>query len=58
MSAAARTEGQASPGAAEGGNDKHIDIEALGREVLEVVTMELEQRKVRSQEGSDEYGWW
>lgn len=57
-SAAARAEGQASPSAAEGGNDKKIDIEALGREVLEVVSMELEMRKQRTQEGSDEYGWW
>ncbi|RME29011.1 MAG: hypothetical protein D6798_01090 [Deltaproteobacteria bacterium] len=57
-SAAARAEGQASPGGAEGGSEKKIDIEALGREVLEVVTMELELRKQRSQEGSDEYGWW
>ncbi|MCK6506169.1 hypothetical protein L6R53_22785 [Myxococcota bacterium] len=57
-SAAARAEGHASPGSGEGGNDKKIDIEALGREVLEVVSQELEMRKARSQEGSDEYGWW
>lgn len=57
-SASARAEGHASPGSGEGGNDKQIDIEALGREVLEVVSMELEMRKVRSQEGSDEFGWW
>ncbi len=57
-SAAARAEGQASPGGAEGGSEKKIDIEALGREVLEVVSVELEMRKQRSQEGSDEYGWW
>lgn len=57
-SAAARAEGHASPGSGEGGIDKKIDIEALGREVLEVVSQELEMRKARSQEGSDEYGWW
>ncbi|NOY26089.1 MAG: hypothetical protein GXP62_09475 [Oligoflexia bacterium] len=57
-SAAARAEGHASAGASEGGNDKQIDVEALGREVLEVVSMELEMRKARSQEGSDEFGWW
>ncbi|MCB9776966.1 MAG: hypothetical protein H6742_00205 [Alphaproteobacteria bacterium] len=57
-SAAARAEGSSSPGQAEGGNNEKVDIDALGREVLEVVTLELEMRKQRSQEGSDEFGWW
>ncbi len=57
-SASARSEGHAAPTSGEGGNDRQVDIEALGREVLEVVSQELEMRRVRSQEGSDEYGWW
>ena len=37
---------------------KNVDIEALGREVLEIVNRELELRQERRQEDSDANLWW
>lgn len=59
-SAQARSEGQ---GGAVAGNDagatKQVDIEALGREVLEMVSRELEMRRERRQEDPDGRNvWW
>lgn len=57
-SASARAEGQAPLG--QGGNpsqQREIDIEALGREVSEIVTREIEHRRSRRMEDSDEF-WW
>lgn len=58
-SAAARGEGQASPGTAEGGHDSSIDIDSLIRQVVDASTGELDLRRERRQEDSDERGgWW
>ena len=59
-SAAARSEGQASPSQPEGGaNKRQIDIDALGREVLEEVQRLSEMRRERSLDGSqDQEFWW
>jgi hypothetical protein len=56
----ARAEGQGPAGATKEGGDKQEkqDIEALGREVLEVVTRELEFRRMRRLEDHDESSWW
>jgi len=35
-----------------------LDIERFAREVLEVVNRELELRRERRMEDSDESGWW
>jgi hypothetical protein len=37
---------------------KNVDIEALGREVLETVNRELELRRERRQEDPDVNLWW
>jgi hypothetical protein len=58
-SAQARSEGQGPGGTAEGGSTKQVDIEALGREVLEMVSRELEMRRERRQEDPDGRNvWW
>jgi hypothetical protein len=58
-SAQARAEGQGPGGTAEGGSTKQVDIEALGREVLEMVSRELEMRRERRQEDPDGRNvWW
>jgi hypothetical protein len=57
-SASARAEGQAPLG--QGRNpsqQREVDIEALGREVTEIVTQEIEHRRSRRMEDSDEF-WW
>jgi hypothetical protein len=58
-SAQARAEGQGghAGGPEPVGNQKQ-DIEALGREVLEAVAKELELRRSRRMEDSDESVWW
>jgi hypothetical protein len=57
-SAAARGEGQSSPATAEGGQESSVDIDALTRQVVEAATRELDQRRERRQEDSDERGFW
>jgi hypothetical protein len=58
-SAAAKAEGQGGIGATEAGNrGRQLDIEALGREVLEMVNRELETRRERRQEDPDGHVWW
>jgi hypothetical protein len=59
-SAAARSEGQSSPTQPEGGgNKRQIDIDALGREVLEEVQRMSELRRERNLDGSqDQDSWW
>ncbi|MES2639021.1 MAG: hypothetical protein V4850_06045 [Myxococcota bacterium] len=59
-SAGARAEGQGPVGTSKDGGEKgqKQDIEALGREVLEVVTRELEFRRSRRVEDHDESSWW
>lgn len=57
-SAAARGEGQSSPASAEGGQESSMDIDALTRQVVEAATRELDQRRERRQEDSDERGFW
>ncbi len=57
-SASARAEGQAPMG--KGGSpahQRHVDVEALSREVTEIVTREIEHRRSRRMEDSDEFGW-
>lgn len=57
-SASARAEGQAPMG--KGGSpahQRHVDIESLSREVTEIVTREIEHRRSRRMEDSDEFGW-
>lgn len=59
--AEARAEGGqgARPGGAAGAPDgSKVDIEQLGREVLDVVTRELEFRRERRMEDHDESVWW
>ncbi|MBM4393677.1 MAG: hypothetical protein FJ090_21335 [Deltaproteobacteria bacterium] len=55
--AAARAEGSAPLGQSSAGGVK-LDIERFAREVLEVVNRELELRRERRMEDSDESGWW
>jgi hypothetical protein len=58
-SAAARGEGSAAPGTTEGGQDSSIDIDSLIRQVVAASTGELDLRRERRQEDSDERGgWW
>ena len=58
-SAAARAEGQSSPSQPEGGgNKRQIDIDALGREVLEEVQRLTEMRRERSLDGSQDHDFW
>jgi hypothetical protein len=59
-SASAKAEGQGPVGATKEGGEKgqKQDIDALGREVLEVVTRELEFRRSRRVEDHDESSWW
>jgi hypothetical protein len=57
-SAAARAEGNAEPAQATNRRDLNIDIDALGREVLEAVSRELELRRERRQEDSEDGNWW
>jgi hypothetical protein len=60
-SAAARNEGSGPVGAgadAKGADKGKQDIEALGREVAEVVFREIETRRHRRMEDRDESGWW
>jgi len=59
-SASAKAEGQGPVGATREGGEKgqKQDIDALGREVLEVVTRELEFRRSRRVEDHDESNWW
>jgi hypothetical protein len=56
----ARAEGQGpvGEGREQGENREKQDIEALGREVLEVVQRELEARRSRRLEDHDESSWW
>lgn len=56
-SAAARAEGQGSLGRGGSGNQRPIDIEALGREVTEIVSNEIANRRNRRMEDSDDF-WW
>ena len=35
-----------------------VDVDALGREVLDIVTKEMELRRARRMEDSDESPWW
>ncbi len=57
-SAAARGEGQAAPATADGGQKSSVDIDALTREVVSAATRELDLRRERRQEDSDERGFW
>ncbi|MFT5679337.1 MAG: hypothetical protein ACI8RZ_000241 [Myxococcota bacterium] len=59
-SSSARSEGQSSPTQPEGGgNKRQIDIDALGREVLEEVQRMGELRRERSLDGGgDQDSWW
>ncbi len=59
-SASARAEGQGPVGTTKDGGERgqKQDIDALGREVLEVVTRELEFRRSRRTEDHDESIWW
>jgi hypothetical protein len=59
-SASAKAEGQGPVGSSKEGPEKSQkqDIDALGREVLEVVTRELEFRRSRRTEDHDESNWW
>ncbi|MDP2315632.1 MAG: hypothetical protein Q8P41_22220, partial [Pseudomonadota bacterium] len=59
-SASARAEGQGPVGTSKepGEKGQKQDIDALGREVLEVVTRELEFRRSRRTEDHDESSWW
>jgi hypothetical protein len=58
-SVAARAEGGTSPTQSGSETEGEIDVEALGREVLEVVARELELRRERRQEDPDERSiWW
>jgi hypothetical protein len=56
-SAEARAEGQA-PMAGAGADTAKADMEALGRDVLDAVTKELELRRARRMEDGDESPWW
>ena len=56
-SAAARQEGQSAPNSADTVGGQQVDVEALGREVLEVVSRELEMRRERRMGESDDF-WW
>jgi hypothetical protein len=58
--AAARAEGQSAPGITPEKKDdaQALEVEALSREVLEVVHRELELRRERRSEDSDESIWW
>lgn len=57
-SASARAEGQAPMGkAATPADQRRVDIEALGREVTEIVASEIANRRNRRMEDSDEH-WW
>jgi len=56
--AAARAEGQAPMGrGANPAEQRRVDIEALGREVTEIVANEIASRRSRRMEDSDEH-WW
>jgi TolA-binding protein len=58
-SADARAEGQAqAQGAGPNADAESHDIEALGREVLDAVSKELELRRSRRMEDGDESPWW
>ncbi len=58
-SAEARAEGQAhAQGAGPNADAESHDIEALGREVLDAVSKELELRRSRRMEDGDESPWW
>jgi hypothetical protein len=56
----ARAEGQGPVGASQETGEKRDkqDIESLGREVLEVVSREMELRRMRRLEDHDESVWW
>lgn len=56
-SVAARQEGQSGPNSADTTGGQQVDVEALGREVLEVVSREMEMRRERQMGDSDEF-WW
>lgn len=52
-------QGTRGPGQAGGSQDgSKMDIEQLGREVLDVVSRELEYRRERRMEDHDESIWW
>jgi hypothetical protein len=57
-SAAAKAEGQGALAGSEGGSERQVDIDALGREVLSAVTRELEMRRERRMEEGDERDFW
>jgi len=58
-SSAARTEGQQAPTQSESGDDlSQVDVEALSSHVLQYVTRELDLRRERRQEESDERDFW
>jgi hypothetical protein len=57
-SAQARSEGQGAVADSGGARHAKVDIEALGREVLDVVTKELELRRARRMEDDDASPWW
>jgi hypothetical protein len=57
-SSAARAEGQGLSAGASAGRDPQVDVDALAREVFDVVTRELELRRERRQEDPDERSGW
>ncbi|MCB9764007.1 MAG: hypothetical protein H6739_29825 [Alphaproteobacteria bacterium] len=57
-SPSAHQDGGGAMGSAEDADKQDVDIEALGREVLEIVNRELELRQERRQEDSDGSTWW
>ena len=54
-SAAAKSEGQSAPSTPGQAGNEQVDVDALGREVLEAVSRELEMRRERRQEGGDDF---
>jgi hypothetical protein len=56
---AAKAEGHAAPTQAADAKDPQVDVDALGREVLETVMREMEMRRERRLgEGEDSDVWW
>jgi hypothetical protein len=55
----ARAEGQAAPSQPDSASTDQVDLDALGREVLEAVMRELEMRRERRQDDPDDRQvWW
>lgn len=54
----ARAEGQGAPSSPGSTGNRQVDLEALAHEVTEAVLQEIEQRRARRQEDSNEHIWW